>query len=108
MAFKHIGISLEFKGEGENEVGIVISCSNKDYQLEIGKEVIAVSKKYFRPTEVDLLIGDPTKAKEKLGWVPEISLEELIDEMMESDLKNVKKDLLIKDDGFETTNYFEE
>ncbi len=68
-------LNLEFKGEGINEKGFVKACNNPEYQLEIGKEVIAVDEKYFRPTEVDLLIGDATKAKEKLGWIPEYDLE---------------------------------
>ena len=83
MAFEYIGITLEFSGKGINEVAKIQSCSNPNYQLEIGKEVISIDPKYFRPTEVDLLVGDPTKAKEKLGWVPEIELEELVKDMME-------------------------
>ena len=88
MAFGYCGIELEFKGEGVDERGYVVSCINPDYQLEIGKEVIAVDANYFRPTEVELLIGDATKAREKLGWIPEYDLKELIDDMMASDIKN--------------------
>ena len=69
MSFANIGITLLFKGKGLNEVGVVKSCSNPKYNLEIGKEVLAIDPIYFRPTEVDLLVGDPTKAKDKLGWV---------------------------------------
>ncbi len=65
---------MNLKETGANERGFVKACNNPEYQLEIGKEVIAVDKKYFRPTEVDLLIGDATKAKEKLGWIPEYDL----------------------------------
>jgi GDPmannose 4,6-dehydratase len=71
MAFAELGITIEFKGEGVNEKGFVSSCSNPEFQLEIGKQVIAVDPQYFRPTEVDLLIGDPTKSKTKLGWKPQ-------------------------------------
>ena len=107
MAFSNAGIELAFKGEGENEIGVVVSCANPDYQVKIGKEVIAVDRRYFRPTEVDLLIGDPTKANTKLGWVPEYNLEQLINEMMESDLKLVTKDQYLKDGGYTIMNYFE-
>ena len=91
MAFSHIGVELEFSGEGINEVAKVASCSNADYQLEIGKEVLCIDEKYFRPTEVNLLIGDSSKAKQKLGWEPQITLEELVDDMMSSDIKLFKK-----------------
>ena len=107
MAFSQIGVTLSFKGEGINEVAIVDSCSNEKYQLEIGKEVLAIDSNYFRPTEVDLLIGDPTKAKEKLGWVPEISLEQLVKDMMQSDLKLFERDKYLKEGGHQTLNYFE-
>ena len=107
MAFAHIGVTLAFKGEGINEVAVVESCSNKNYDLKIGNEVLAIDPKYFRPTEVDLLIGDPTKAKEKLGWVPEISLEQLVEDMMQSDLKLFKRDKYLKEGGHQTLNYFE-
>ena len=107
MAFAEVGIKLEFKGEGESEKGYVLSCDLPEYQLEIGKEVVSVDPKYFRPTEVDLLIGDATKAKEKLGWVPEYDLQDLVKDMMESDLKLMKKDQYLKEGGFYTYNYFE-
>ena len=73
-----------------------------DYQLEIGKEVLSIDEKYFRPTEVDLLVGDSSKAKEKLGWEPEISLEELVKEMMSSDIELFKKEKYIEEGGFKT------
>jgi GDPmannose 4,6-dehydratase len=107
MAFAEVGIKLEFKGEGAAEKGYVLSCDLPEYQLEIGKEVVCVDPKYFRPTEVDLLIGDATKAKEKLGWVPEYDLQDLVKDMMESDLKLMKKDQYLKEGGFYTYNYFE-
>jgi GDPmannose 4,6-dehydratase len=107
MAFNHVGITLEFKGEGLEEKAYIANCSNSDFQLEIGKEVLAIDPKYFRPTEVDLLIGDPSKAKNKLGWEPVIQLPELVEDMMRSDLKLMQKDRYLKEGGYETLNYFE-
>jgi len=107
MSFAYAGIELEFKGEGVDERAVIVSCSNSKYQVEIGTEVVAVDSKYFRPTEVDLLIGDPTKANTKLGWIPEYNLEQLINEMMESDLKLMTKDQYLKDGGYTIMNYFE-
>ena len=107
MAFDHVDIELEFSGSGVDEVAKIVKCNNPEYQISAGTEVLAIDPKYFRPTEVDLLIGDPTKAKEKLGWEPKIQLEELIDDMMTSDLKLMQKDRYLKDGGYETMNYFE-
>ena len=107
MAFKYIGIELEFIGSGLDEKAKIKSCSNPLYELEIGKEILSIDPKYFRPTEVDLLIGDPTKAKEKLGWTPEISLEELIEDMMQSDLKLFERDRYLSEGGHEIFNYYE-
>ena len=107
MAFAHVGVELKFQGKGVHETALIASSTNKKYQLEIGKQVLAVDKKYFRPTEVDLLIGDSTKAKEKLGWTPIICLEELVDEMMQSDLKLFEKQKYLKEGGHQTLNYFE-
>ena len=107
MAFAYAGVELEFKGKGKDEKGIVSSCSNPKYQVQIGKEVVAIDPSYFRPTEVDLLIGDATKANTKLGWIPEYTLEQLINEMMESDVKLMTKDQYLKDGGYTTMNFFE-
>ena len=107
MAFNEVGITLEFKGEGVNEKAVIVACSNPEFQVEIGKEVLAVDPKYFRPTEVDSLIGDATKAKEKLGWVPEFDLQDLVKDMMQSDVKLMQKDQYLKDGNFHTFNYFE-
>ena len=107
MAFNYLGIKIIFSGEGVNEVGAVKECTNPNYQIEIGKEVIKVDPRYFRPTEVDLLIGDASKAKNKLGWQATISLEELVNDMMESDLKLMSKDQFLLNNGFKTLNYFE-
>ena len=107
MAFNEVGIEIEFRGEGIDEKGYVKNCNNPNYQLEIGKEVVSVDPKYFRPTEVDLLIGDASKAKNKLGWVPEYELSELVKEMMASDVKLMQKDQYLIDGGYKTFNYFE-
>ena len=107
MAFEHIGIKLEFIGKGIDEVARIKSCSNSEYMLEIGKEVLSIDEKYFRPTEVDLLIGDPSKAKKKLGWEPEITLEGLVDDMMSSDIQLFKKEIHLKEGGYKSMNYYE-
>jgi GDPmannose 4,6-dehydratase len=107
MSFAEVGIELEFKGEGIEEKAFVKSCSNSDYQIPIGKEVLAVDPKYFRPTEVDLLIGDPSKAKNKLGWECQYDLAALVKDMMQCDLTLMKKDQYLKDGGYTTLNYFE-
>ena len=87
MAFAHVGIELTFSGEGEGEIAVVKSCSNPAYQLPAGKQVVGIHPRYFRPAEVELLVGDATKAKEKLGWTPATDLATLVREMMEADLK---------------------
>ncbi|MDC6366861.1 MULTISPECIES: GDP-mannose 4,6-dehydratase [Flavobacteriaceae] len=107
MSFAEVGIELEFKGTGVDEKAFVKTCNDPDYQLEVGKEVLAVDPKYFRPTEVDLLIGDPSKAKNKLGWIPEYDLNALIKDMMQSDLKLMQKDQFLKKGGYRILNYFE-
>jgi GDPmannose 4,6-dehydratase len=85
----------------------VVSCSNPEYQLKIDKEVVAVDAAYFRPTEVDLLIGDPTKSKTKLGWVPKYDLPALVKEMMAVDVDHFKKELMLKAAGYSVKNQFE-
>ncbi|ADD69539.1 GDP-mannose 4,6-dehydratase [Denitrovibrio acetiphilus DSM 12809] len=101
FAFAEAGIELEFKGEGENEKGYVKSCSNKEFKLETGKEIVAVDPAYFRPTEVDLLIGDPTKSKTKLGWKPKYDLKSLVEEMVASDIVNMKREKYLKEGGYQ-------
>lgn len=107
MAFAEVGITIDFRGEGVNEVGYVVSCSNPDFQVEEGKEVVAVDKAYFRPTEVDLLIGDPTKSKTKLGWEPKYDLQGLVSEMVASDVENFRREKLLKSSGYTIKNQFE-
>ncbi|UZO81465.1 GDP-mannose 4,6-dehydratase [Aquimarina sp. ERC-38] len=107
FAFKEVGIELEFKGEGVDEKAYIASCSNSEYDLPVGKEVLNVDKKYFRPTEVDLLIGDPSKAEKKLGWKATHSLSDLVADMMKSDLELMKKDQHILEGGYKILNQFE-
>ncbi|MDD3476777.1 MAG: GDP-mannose 4,6-dehydratase [Sulfurimonas sp.] len=107
MSFAYAGITLEFKGEGVDEKGFVVSCSNPEYQVAIGTEVVAVDPRYFRPTEVDLLLGDPSKAEKKLGWNREYNLQDLVNDMMKSDLKLMTKDVYLKDGGYKTMSYYE-
>ena len=93
MAFREVGINLDFKGKGVNAKAFIASCNHDEFKLEVGKEVLSIDPSYFRPTEVDLLIGDPTKAKKELGWQPEFELEDLVRDMMTSDIRLVKKDI---------------
>ncbi|MEY3412164.1 MAG: hypothetical protein RIQ70_852 [Bacteroidota bacterium] len=86
MAFAEVGITLEFRGSEDKEEGFVINCSNPNFQLPVGKKVLAVDSKYYRPTEVELLIGDPTKSQTKLGWKPKYDLPALVKEMVAADL----------------------
>jgi len=88
LSFAEIGVELAFVGSNENEVAKVLSCSNPDFQLEIGKVVVRVDPEYYRPTEVDLLLGDPTKSKTVLGWKPKYDIKALVKEMVQEDLKS--------------------
>tara|TARA_S200000501_G_scaffold13044_1_gene11545 strand:+ start:4211 stop:5299 length:1089 start_codon:yes stop_codon:yes gene_type:complete len=94
LAFREVGIELEFVGTGPDEKAKVAKCNNPEFQIELGKEVLSIDPSYFRPTEVDLLIGDPSKAMNKLGWIPEHNLSSLIKDMMETDVSIVKKEIL--------------
>ena len=107
LCFKEVGITIKFKGDGISEKGYVEECTNSEYQLEIGKEVICVDEKYFRPTEVDILVGDATKAKQKLGWIPEFNLDDLVKDMMSSDIVLMKKNKYLTKGGFDTLNSYE-
>lgn len=106
MAFNELGIEIEFRGEGVNEKGYIKAC-NGEFKLELGKEVVSVDERYFRPTEVDLLIGDASKAREKLGWIPEYDLNALVKDMVQSDLKLMQKDKYLKEGGYKILSYFE-
>ncbi len=99
MSFAEVGIELRFRGEGDNEEGFITKCSNSEYQLPEGTVVVKVDPRYYRPTEVELLIGDATKAKEKLGWAPKYTLAEMVKEMVASDLIIFKKEKHVKLSG---------
>ena len=107
MAFGELGIKLDFRGDGNEEKGYVKSCDNGEFRLEKGKEVIAVDPRYFRPTEVDLLLGDASKAKEKLGWEPTYDLSSLVKEMVASDLEIMRKEKYLKEGGYRIMNGYE-
>jgi GDPmannose 4,6-dehydratase len=107
MAFNEIGVEIEFTGKGKEEKGYIVSCSNKEFNLPTGKQILEVDPRYFRPTEVDLLLGDSSKAKEKLGWKPKYNLNELVKDMVHSDLELMKRELYIAKGGYKTLNYFE-
>jgi len=113
MAFNEVGISVEFKGEGLEEIAIASEISDdtkfRDIKshVKIGDVLVKIDPRYFRPTEVELLIGDPTKAKTKLNWQLEYTLADLVKEMVTSDLKQMKKERYLKEGGYTTLNYFE-
>jgi GDPmannose 4,6-dehydratase len=106
MAFAEVGVELEFKGTGEAEVGVVVNNGGND-KIKIGQEVVKVDPRYYRPTEVDLLIGDPTKAQTKLGWKPKYTLASMVKEMVASDIELFKKEQLLKESGYQIKNEFE-
>lgn len=106
-AFAFIDVKIAFKGEGVNEVGYIVESTNDKYKLKAGQEVVKVDPRYFRPTEVDLLLGDPSKAKAKLDWTPEYDLDGLIEDMMKSDLQLFSKERLLQDGGYKIKNQYE-
>ncbi len=101
MAFAEVGIILEFEGEGINEVAKVVKCENSEYFVTPGKTVVSVDQEYFRPTEVELLIGDATKARTQLGWQPQHTVQDIVHDMMESDLRLFERDRLLLSNGIE-------
>ena len=115
MSFAELGIEIEFSGKAEHEKGVIIGLDTdalkrlglNSEKLFLGTTIVKVDPKYFRPTEVDLLLGDPTKSKTQLGWQPKYDLQALVKEMVISDLHLMKKDAYLKDGGFKTLNYFE-
>ncbi|MEP7169756.1 MAG: GDP-mannose 4,6-dehydratase [Bacteroidota bacterium] len=106
-SFNEVGIEVEFQGKNENESAVVKKCNHPDYQVEIGKKVVLIDKAYYRPAEVDLLIGDPTKAKTKLGWNPKHDLNSIIKEMVAADVKLFSKEKYLKEGGHHIYNYRE-
>jgi GDPmannose 4,6-dehydratase len=107
LAFLELGIHLEFKGAGVNEVAVVAKSENSEFKVKVGQVVIAVDAKYFRPTEVDLLIGDPTKAMTKLNWKPKYDLNAIVKEMVHSDLELFKRDQYLKAGGHKVLGQYE-
>jgi GDPmannose 4,6-dehydratase len=121
MAAQEIGLQIEFRGIGADEIGVLVNVDQEKFITKVGDKylddiisraavkdvIVGVDKRYFRPTEVDLLIGDPTKSKTKLGWEPKYDLPALIADMMSSDIKLMKKESYLKDGGYEIMNYFE-
>jgi GDPmannose 4,6-dehydratase len=107
IAAKNLGITLAFGGEGENEVAIITGIDNDDIQCNIGDVIARVDPRYYRPTEVETLLGDPTKAKNKLGWTPKTTFNELVSEMVTADYEAAKRDSLVKSHGFTTFDYHE-
>lgn len=107
MSFKEVGIELEFLGSGEQEIAKVVKCNNPKYQLKIGQEVVNIDPRYYRPTEVELLIGDASKARKLLDWEPKYSVEQLCAEMVQSDIELFTKDQILKDAGYAIRNEYE-
>ena len=107
MAFQELGAEIEFKGKGIEEKGFITHTSNPDLKFSVGQEVVNIDPKYFRPTEVDLLIGDASKANTILGWKPEYDVRALVGEMVRSDLKLMQKEEFLKKGGYRILNYFE-
>jgi GDPmannose 4,6-dehydratase len=120
LSCAEIGLEMSFSGEGVNEKGAITAIDEKRFIEKVGERylggiksrmtphtIVTVDPKYFRPTEVDLLIGDPSKSKSKLGWEPQYDLDGLIKDMMQSDIKLMKKDAWLREGGYRTLNYFE-
>jgi GDPmannose 4,6-dehydratase len=106
-AVAELGITLAFDGEGANEQGRIVKVENRLARCKVGDIIVRVDSRYFRPTEVDSLLGDPTKAKQKLGWSPQITFNELVKEMVQADYSLAKRDGLVKEHGFKTFEYYE-
>ena len=107
LSFAELGIALEFSGEGVAETGVVAACHNPNYQIAIGSTVVQIDERYFRPTEVELLIGDPAKAKRQLGWEPSYDLAALVREMVQADMELFRRDAYLQAGGHFITNAYE-
>ena len=107
LAFNEVGIEIEFSGKTENEIAVVKKCNNPAYQVPVGNVVMKIDPKYYRPSEVELLIGDPAKAKKVLGWEPKHNLASIVKEMMNCDLELFKRDQYLKQGGHKIINYHE-
>ena len=107
LAAKELGVTLSFEGDGENEIGRITAVYNSEAKCKVGDTVVRVDPRYFRPTEVETLLGDPTKAKQKLGWTPVTTLQQLVSEMAQSDFTSAKRDSLVKQHGFQAFDHHE-
>jgi GDPmannose 4,6-dehydratase len=107
FAAAELGVTLRWSGDGVDEQGIVSAVAGKDAKCKVGDVIVKVDPRYFRPTEVETLLGDPTKAKEKLGWVPKTTLKELVAEMVQADFTSARRDALVKLAGFKTFDHHE-
>ena len=107
LAAKELGVTLSFEGDGENEIGRITAVNNPEAKCKVGDTVVRVDPRYFRPTEVETLLGDPTKAKQKLGWTPVTTLQQLVSEMAQSDFTSAKRDSLVKQHGFQAFDHHE-
>jgi len=107
FAADELGIKLAWTGEGADEIGTVVAVTGAEAQCKVGDVIVKVDPRYYRPTEVETLLGDPTKAKEKLGWVPTTTLKELVAEMVQADFTSAKRDALVKSAGFQTYDHHE-
>ena len=107
LAAKELGVKLSFEGEGENEIARITAVNNPEAKCKVGDTVVRVDPRYFRPTEVETLLGDPSKAKQKLGWTPVTTLQQLVSEMAQSDFTSAKRDSLVKQHGFQAFDHHE-
>jgi GDPmannose 4,6-dehydratase len=107
LACQDLGISVRFESSGESEIGIIEEVGPQCTGCRVGQVIVRVDPRYYRPAEVETLLGDATKAKQKLGWVPEISFEQLVSEMMQSDFNVARKDCLVRAAGFDVYNHHE-
>jgi GDPmannose 4,6-dehydratase len=107
FAARELGIDIAFTGEGDKEIGTVVRLRTEDAKCRIGDVIVRVDPRYYRPTEVETLLGDPSKARQKLGWTPKITLQELVREMVQSDYLSAKRDSLVKGAGFQAYDYHE-
>ena len=107
FAAKELGVTVRFEGEGENEIGVVAAVTGDQAKCKVGDVIVRVDPRYFRPTEVETLLGDPTRAREKLGWTPKTTLAELVSEMVIADYTAAKRDSLVKNAGYQAYDYHE-
>jgi GDPmannose 4,6-dehydratase len=106
-AAAELGVTIKFEGEGEKEIGVVAAVTGDKAKVKVGDVIVKVDPRYYRPTEVETLLGDPSKAKAKLGWTPTTTFEELVKEMIEADYTAARKDSLVKMAGFQAFDHHE-